>query len=149
MINLHERMLPTSVGVEPATSWSPVGRRIQLSHRGRLKGECYGLALLPSIICLGRLRIASKFFIQSLTTASGSRLFSSVVRALDFYPGGPGSNPTIGGKFFQLCFIPLLRLSCRKIMDTFLENDYQPFAAPEPCSRTKLYPMFFCFFFPF
>ena len=36
MINLRERMLPTSAGVEPATSWSPVGRRIQLSHRGRL-----------------------------------------------------------------------------------------------------------------
>ena len=36
MINLHERMLPTSAGVAPATSWSPVGRRIQLSHRGRL-----------------------------------------------------------------------------------------------------------------
>ena len=35
MINLHERMLPTSAGVEPATSWSSVGRRIQLSHRGR------------------------------------------------------------------------------------------------------------------
>ena len=34
MINLHERMLPTSAGVEPTTSWSPVGRRIQLSHRG-------------------------------------------------------------------------------------------------------------------
>ena len=34
MINLHERMLPTSAGVEPATSWSPVGRCIQLSHRG-------------------------------------------------------------------------------------------------------------------
>ena len=28
-------MFPTSVGVEPATSWSPVGQRIQLSHRGR------------------------------------------------------------------------------------------------------------------
>ena len=28
-------MLPTSEGVEPATSWSPVGRRIQLSHRDR------------------------------------------------------------------------------------------------------------------
>ena len=28
-------MLPTSEGVEPATSWSPVGQRIQLSHRGR------------------------------------------------------------------------------------------------------------------
>ena len=25
-------MLPTLTGVEPATSWSPVGRRIQLSH---------------------------------------------------------------------------------------------------------------------
>ena len=35
IINLHERMLSTSAGVEPATSWSPVGRRIQLSHRGR------------------------------------------------------------------------------------------------------------------
>ena len=28
-------MLPTSAGIEPATSWSPDGRRIQLSHRGR------------------------------------------------------------------------------------------------------------------
>ena len=28
-------MLPTSAGDEPATSWSPVGQRIQLSHRGR------------------------------------------------------------------------------------------------------------------
>ena len=28
-------MLPTSAGTEPATSWSPVGRRIQLGHRGR------------------------------------------------------------------------------------------------------------------
>ena len=26
MINLHEKMLPTSAGVEPATFWSPVGR---------------------------------------------------------------------------------------------------------------------------
>ena len=29
-------MLATSAGVEPATSWSPVRRRIQLSHRGPL-----------------------------------------------------------------------------------------------------------------
>ena len=34
MINVHERMLLTSAGVESATSWSPVGRRIQLSHQG-------------------------------------------------------------------------------------------------------------------
>ena len=37
MINLHERIMPTSAGVEPATSWSPIGRRIHLSHRGRLR----------------------------------------------------------------------------------------------------------------
>ena len=36
MINLHERMLPTSAAIEPATSWSPVGQRIQLSHRGQV-----------------------------------------------------------------------------------------------------------------
>ena len=53
-------------------------------------------------------------YIQSLTTASESRLFGSVVRALDFYPDRPGSNPMIGGKFLQLCFIPL-PLSCRKM----------------------------------
>ena len=52
---------------------------------------------------------------QSLTTASGSRLFGLVVRALDFNPGGPGSLTTKCGIFFQLCFIPLLRLSCRKM----------------------------------
>ena len=40
MINLHERMLPTSA--EPATSWSPVGRRIQLSHRGMEGGRQVG-----------------------------------------------------------------------------------------------------------
>ena len=41
MINLHERMLPNSAVVEPAISWSPVRRRIQLSHRGRLSRMDY------------------------------------------------------------------------------------------------------------
>ena len=54
MINLHERMLPTSAGVEPATPWSPVGRRIHLSYRARLNvwlnkatylEECYLLEI--------------------------------------------------------------------------------------------------------
>ena len=47
MINLHERMLPTTAGVEPATAWSPVGRRIQLSHRGLTK--YYSLITTPLI----------------------------------------------------------------------------------------------------
>ena len=40
-----------------------------------------------------------------------------MVRALDFYLDRPGLNPIMGGDFFQLCFIPLLLLSCRKIRD--------------------------------
>ena len=50
MINLHERMLPTLAGVEPATSWSPVGGRIQLSHRSRnFLHEKSNLSGIPSI----------------------------------------------------------------------------------------------------
>ena len=64
------------------------------------KGECYDLALLPSIIYLGRFRIRSlKKYIQSRTTASESRLFGSVARALG--PDRPGSTPTTGGTFFS------------------------------------------------
>ena len=39
--------------------------------------------------------------IQSLTTISVSRLFGSVVGALDVYPGRLGSNPTIDGIFLS------------------------------------------------
>ena len=44
-------MLPTLAGVEPTTSWSPVGRRIQLSHRGRLflqENVCCGYSVKSS-----------------------------------------------------------------------------------------------------
>ena len=58
-------MLPTSAGVEPATSWSPVGRRIQLSHRGRhqffsTKGPD-DLDLCPQDHLLVRTNISTKF----------------------------------------------------------------------------------------
>ena len=58
-------------------------------------------------------------YIFNLAAAHRSRLFGSVVKALDFYSGRPGSDPTTGGKCYQLCFIPLLRLSYRKT-----PNDY-------------------------
>ena len=38
MINLHERMLPTSAGVEPATSWSPVGRASNCATEAGVSG---------------------------------------------------------------------------------------------------------------
>ena len=67
--------------------------------------HCYGPA--PSIICLGNLCIASKYLFN-LWQLRQSRLFGSMVRKLDFNPGGPGSNPTIGANFFSdaslLCY---------------------------------------------
>ena len=41
-------MLPTSAGVEPATFWSPVGWRIQLSHRGRLRQKLTTVLLVST-----------------------------------------------------------------------------------------------------
>ena len=67
MINLHERMLPTSAGVEPATSWSPVGRRIQLSHRGRQGGHL-GFPMDKNLACFDpevNLLLQSKFRLKS------------------------------------------------------------------------------------
>ena len=65
---------------------------------------------------------------------SGIRLFGSVVRALDFYPDRPGSDPTTGGKFFQLRFIPVLWLSwglvrdrtllCQKLLGIVINDDF-------------------------
>ena len=48
-------MLPTSAGVEPATSWSPVGRRIQLSHEANPMGSCRARSVYLTTRLLGRL----------------------------------------------------------------------------------------------
>ena len=70
--------------------------------------QVVSVVLLPSIPTFDYLP-----WYQSLTTASGRRLIASVVRVLDSYPDKLGSIPTTDGIYFQLCFIPLLRLSCR------------------------------------
>ena len=48
-------MFPTSVGVEPATSWSPVGRCIQLSHRGRPNSQIFLLNKCEKLLYLQKL----------------------------------------------------------------------------------------------
>ena len=68
-----------------------------------------GVLLLPLIICLGRLRIASKYTSKYIFNLWHLRqLFGSVVRALDFYQGWPGSIPMTGGNSFSyasfLCY---------------------------------------------
>ena len=51
----------------------------------------------------------------------GYRLFGSVVRALDFYPCKPGSNPTIAGFFFSyasfLCYDFVVRFDTENYCD--------------------------------
>ena len=76
-----------------------------------------------------------------------------MVRALDLYPGRPGSNPTIGGKTFPLCFILLLRLSsrwglvrdwtllCRKWLHVIINDD---FLEKERCYDLALLPSINC-----
>ena len=87
--------------------------RMRKVSSGSFSPFCYSLSLLPLIICLGRLCIACRYiFNWQLCQGFDS---GSVVRALDLYLGRPGSNPTTGGKYFQLCFIPLLWLSCHKM----------------------------------
>ena len=48
MINLHERMWPTSAGVKPATSWSPV-RPGKESRRVNIKSNT-GTHHLPIVV---------------------------------------------------------------------------------------------------
>ena len=96
-------------------SWLPLWLKCgkHMLERVHLFRYCYVLALLPSIICLGRLHIPCRYIFSLWQLCQGIDS-GSVVRALDFYLGRRGSNPTIGREVFQLCFIPLLRLSCRK-----------------------------------
>ena len=59
MINLHERILPTA-GVEPPTSWSPVGRPSNIATKA---GLCSGLSV-PWGLLLAR---DSLFLVQAVT----------------------------------------------------------------------------------
>ena len=77
--------------------------------------ECYDRALLPSIICLGRLRIASKYIFNLWQLRQGVDSLAQWLEHWIFNREDPGSIPRKDGIFFQLCFIPLLRLSCRKM----------------------------------
>ena len=79
-----------------------------------LEGECYDRALLPSIICLGRLRIASKYIFNLWQLRQWVDSLAQWLEHWIFIREDPGSIPMKGGIIFQLCFIPLLRLSCRK-----------------------------------
>ena len=61
-------------------------------------------------ICIKQIMHSFCVYIQSLTTASGNRLFCSVVRAMDFWPRGPGFE-----SFSAMPYFSSLRLSCRKM----------------------------------
>ena len=59
-------MLPTSAGVEPVTSWSPVGRRFQQSHRGRLWWSTFQITLISDYNRKQlNLTVSSSWYLQS------------------------------------------------------------------------------------
>ena len=61
--------------------------------------KCYGLALLPSIICPGRLRIASKYIFNLWQLR---QRVDSLAQWLEHWiSGGPGSIPTSGVEIFS------------------------------------------------
>ena len=66
-------------------------------------------------ICIKQIMHSFCVYIQSLTTASGSRLFGSVFRALDFDQEVLGSNPVGVESFSAMPYFSSLRLSCRKM----------------------------------
>ena len=74
-------------------------------------GKCKDLALLPTIICLGRFRIPCRYIFNIRQLHQG---FDSLAQLLEhwIFICRPVSNPMTGRKFFQLCFILLLWLSC-------------------------------------
>ena len=80
------------------------------------EGECYDRALLPSIICLGRLRIASKYIFNFWQLRQGVDFLAQWLEHWIFNREARVRFPRQAWKFFQLCFIPLLRLSWRKNM---------------------------------
>ena len=75
------------------------------------KGECYDRALLPSIICLGRLRIASKCIYNLWQLRWGVYSLAQWLEHWIFREDRVWF-PQQAGNFF----IPLLRFSCRKNM---------------------------------
>ena len=76
---------------------------------------CYDRALLPSIICLGRLRIASKYIFNIWPLHQGVDSLAQWLEHWIFNREDRVRIPRQVWKFFQLCFIPSLRLSCRKM----------------------------------
>ena len=66
---------------------------------------CYGLALLISIICLGRLHIACTYmYLFNLRQVrQGVDSLAQWLKHRIFYPEGPGLDHTIGGIFFFSC----------------------------------------------
>ena len=65
------------------------------------KGECYGRALLPSIICLGRSRITWRYTFNLWQLRQRVDSLAQWVEHWNFHPDRLGSNPTIGGIFFS------------------------------------------------
>ena len=90
----------------------------KLNKGGNFSSQfCYERALLPSIICLGRLHIASKYIFNLWQLRQGVDSLAQWLEHWIFNREDRFRFPGQAWEFFQLCFIPLLQLSCRKNLD--------------------------------
>ena len=69
-------MLPTSAGVEPATSWSPVGRRIQLSHTKNIRLS--SAAVVADALSIKCHNVKIKIYQPTKSDASGCMAEASI-----------------------------------------------------------------------
>ena len=80
------------------------------------EGECYGLSILHSITCLGRFRIACRFIFNLWRLRQGVDFLAQWLEHRFFAQAYRFWSPwQVGIFFFQLCFIPMLRHSYRRI----------------------------------
>ena len=77
--------------------------------------QCYDQALLPSIICLGRLRIASKYIFNLWQLRQGVDSLAQWLEHWIFNREDRVQFPRQAWDFFSYASIPLLRLACRKM----------------------------------
>ena len=100
----HAELLPLPLGptiIKPWCSWV-IWYNCNTCWRNYIIWWGTWVTALPLVknICIKQIMHSFCVYNLSLTTASGSRLFGSVVRALDFWPRGPGFE-SIGVESFS------------------------------------------------
>ena len=88
---------------------------LNMAEHENFSANCYDWALLPSIICLGRLRIVSKYIFNLWQLRQGVDSLAQRLEHWIFNWEDQVRFPWQARDFFSYASIPLLRLSCREM----------------------------------